>query len=56
MADEDSEQEKPQAVWEQRTEFRINEQMREIVKATLNVCNAQITLYRRKIEKLQYGS
>lgn len=61
MADEDIKPEEvaeegPKAVWEERNEFKINGHMREVIKATIGVCEAQIKLYKRKIEKLQYGS
>lgn len=49
-------EEKPRAVWEKRTEFRINQQMKSLVEATIKVTEAQIALLRRKVEKLQYGS
>jgi hypothetical protein len=59
MADQEEtpkEEETPKAEWEQRSEFRIHSHMQEIVKATVTVAEAQINLYKRKIEKLQYGS
>ena len=57
MADEDTKlEEAPKAVWEERKEFKINGHMREVIKATIDVCEAQVKLYKHKIEKLQYGS
>ncbi len=53
---EEQPEEKPRAVWEKRTEFRINQQMKSLVEATIKVTEAQIALLRRKVEKLQYGS
>ena len=51
-----SEEAPPQATWEYRTEFRINQEMREVVQATIKVAQTQIDMLRRKVEKLQYGS
>ncbi len=59
MAEQEPEkpaEEGPKAVWEERSGFKINEHMRGVVKATIDVCEAQIKLYKRKVEKLQYGS
>ena len=53
---EGEETQAPKACWEQRTEFKINGQMREVIKATITAYQSQIDVYRRKIEKLQYGS
>jgi len=57
MADDEKTPETPPPPkWEYRTEMRISKEMREIVKATIKVSQAQIDLLKRKIEKLQYGS
>ena len=48
--------EKPKATWEYKEEFGINTRMREILEETKKVCEAQIEQYRRKLEKLTYGS
>ena len=47
---------KPKANWEYKTEFGINTKMREVIQATIKVCEAEIKTYRRKIEKLTYGT
>lgn len=54
--EQEPQEETPKARWEKRNEFRITGQMREVVKLTIKACEAQITLYQRKIEKLQYGA
>lgn len=55
MSDEKKE-ETPQLEWEYKTEFGINTKMREVIQATLKVAEASIESYRKKIEKLTYGS
>jgi hypothetical protein len=58
MSEEKKPEDEPKKgpTWEQRTDFRINKQMREVVGMTISATQAQITLLRRKLEKLQYGS
>jgi hypothetical protein len=46
----------PRFNWEYRTEFRINQQMREVVGLTKKVVEGEIDRLRRKVEKLTYGS
>lgn len=41
--------------WKFKTEFGINERMREIVEMTIRVANDEIARNRRKIDKLTYG-
>ena len=55
---EDSTQEptEPRFNWEYRTEFRINQQMREVIGLTKKVVEGEIDRLRRKVEKLTYGS
>lgn len=50
------EPEKPKVEWSYKTEFGINGRMREIVNMTIKTAEAEIERYRRKIEKLTYGS
>lgn len=47
---------KPQIEWEYKTEFGINARMREIIDTTIKVAEAEIATYKRKIERLTYGS
>lgn len=42
--------------WEYKTEFGINSRMREVIDLTLKVAEAEIETYRKKIDKLTYGS
>jgi hypothetical protein len=47
---------KPQARWEHKTEFGVNTQMRSIIDLSIKVAEAEIDSYRRKLDKLTYGS
>jgi hypothetical protein len=42
--------------WEQRTNFRINSQMTEVIHLALSASEAELKVLRRKLDKLQYGS
>lgn len=46
----------PKATWEYKTEFGINARMREVIEATIKVAEAEVEAYKRKIERLTYGS
>lgn len=59
MADEEKKDEAPKPEppkWEHKTEFGINAKMKDVVKMTISAAEAETTLLRRKLEKLQYGS
>jgi hypothetical protein len=61
MADEKNEAEippeaPPQAEWQKKTEFAINGKMREAVHLSISAFESELTLLRRKLAKLQYGS
>jgi len=47
---------KAQATWEYKTEFGIAAKMREVIEVTVKVAETEIERYKRKIEKLTYGS
>ncbi len=42
--------------WEYKTEFAIYAKMKEVVEKTIEVTEKQLVFYRRKIQKLTYGS
>ncbi len=46
----------PQANWEYRDDFKINDRMREIIHLTREAAEAEINSLKRKLRKLQYGS
>jgi|HubBroStandDraft_3_1064219.scaffolds.fasta_scaffold223059_2 hypothetical protein len=46
----------PQASWEFREEFGINNRMKEVIAITLSAANAERDVLLKKLEKLQYGS
>jgi predicted chitinase len=46
----------PQANWEYREEFGIVTKMREAISLTKTATESEITLLRRKLERLTYGS
>lgn len=54
--DETAAPEPPKATWECKTEFGINARMREVIEATIKVAEAEVETYKRKIERLTYGS
>jgi hypothetical protein len=41
--------------WEYKTQFGINDKMKEVIEATIKVCNQEIARNKRKIDKLVYG-
>jgi hypothetical protein len=47
---------KPKAHWEYKSEFGIHARMREVIEMTIKVTTIEIDGYRRKIERLTYGS
>jgi hypothetical protein len=54
--DEDLKPEPPKVEWEYKTQFSINERMREVIQATIKVAQADIESYRKKLRKLTYGA
>lgn len=68
MSDEDKQPEIPEKApesapepppppnWEFKREFAINKQMREVAHLAISATESELTLLRRKLEKLQYGS
>ncbi len=49
--------EEPEApCWEQREELKIQGKMREVVKLTIGATENEISVLRRKIARLTYGS
>lgn len=60
MSDDESKptaqtEEKPKPEWQNR-QFRINDKMQHVVKLGMAATEAEITLLKRKLGKLQYGS
>jgi hypothetical protein len=47
--------EAPQAQWEFKTEFAITGRMKELVHKTVEATEAELTMLRRKLERLTYG-
>lgn len=54
--DPNAEKTQGEATWEYKTRFGINDKISEVVQQTIKVAEAEIEGYRRKIEKLTYGS
>ena len=54
MSEEKKDPEPP--AWEFKKEFAINARMREIALATKAVAETEVSLLRRKLERLTYGS
>ena len=46
----------PKAAWEFKEEFKINKKMKEAVEATIKATESELTVLRRKLAKMQYGS
>lgn len=42
--------------WEHRTTFKINDRMKEVIEMTIRVTESELTVLRRKLQKLTYGS
>lgn len=57
MEDQKPEEAKPEApAWEHRKSFRINERMKEVIGLTIKATESELTVLRRKLNKLTYGS
>lgn len=56
MTEEKETEVSPQANWEYRKEFGIVTKMREAIKVTKVATESELSLLRRKLERLQYGS
>lgn len=54
--EEQPKDEVPKPSWEYRTEFEINKRMKHVVNLAIGAAQAELTLLRRKLEKLHYGS
>jgi hypothetical protein len=46
----------PRAQWQFKNEFGIHTKLKEVVRGTIEVSNAELDLLRRKLDKLTYGS
>lgn len=46
----------PPPKWERRETMKATEQLKEIVKLSIEVSRVEVSRLRRKIEKLTYGS
>jgi hypothetical protein len=46
----------PPPQWEYRTNFKVNDRMKDIVNLSIEVSKAEIKRLRKKIDKLTYGS
>ena len=46
----------PKATWEYKEEFEINKRIKEVVGATIKATEAELSVLRRKLDKMHYGS
>lgn len=47
--------EPPKAEWQYQKGFKVNEQMKSVIEATMKMTQSEIARYRKKLSKLTYG-
>ncbi len=47
--------ENPEVKWEYRSEFKIHTRMKEMIGLTIEASEQELSVLRRKLEKLTYG-
>jgi len=47
--------EPPKAEWEYKTNFKINDQMKDIIQKTIKVSEMEVDMLRKKLDRLTYG-